>query len=135
MSVREEDRPVADIGRGCRGAARTGKGISADRRTESRDSQEARRVERAASPRLGAKTDRQLLADVQIHRKAVDYILRFPEEFFGPEYAAETIRRSITGIARAIELEYGTVFVDEEDRKPRARLSCRASTAACSPTG
>ena len=47
---------------------------------------------------LGAKTDRQLLADVQIHRKAVDYILRFPEEFFGPAYAAETIRTLDLGI-------------------------------------
>ena len=30
------------------------------------------------------KTDSQLLADLEIHKKAADYILRFPEEFFGP---------------------------------------------------
>src|SRR5687767_6108742 len=48
---------------------------------------------------LGAKnTDPQLLADVQIHKKAADYILRFPEEFFGPDYAAETIKALDLGI-------------------------------------
>ena len=58
---------------------------------------------------LGAnKTDPQLLADVQIHKKAADYILRFPEEFFGPDYAAETIKALDLGIARANELEAGT---------------------------
>ncbi len=58
---------------------------------------------------LGSKnTDPQLLADVQIYKKAADYILRFPEEFFGPNYAAETIAALDTGIARAIELENGT---------------------------
>ena len=51
---------------------------------------------------------RRLLADVQIYRKAADYILRFPEEFFGPNYAAETIMALNTGIGRAIELENGT---------------------------
>ncbi len=57
---------------------------------------------------LGDKTDPGLLADVQIYRKAADYILRFPEEFFGPNYAAETIMALNTGIGRAIELENGT---------------------------
>jgi pimeloyl-ACP methyl ester carboxylesterase len=54
------------------------------------------------------KTDPALLADVQIYRKAVDYILRFPEEFFGPNYVAETITALDTGIGRALELESGT---------------------------
>ncbi len=54
------------------------------------------------------KTDPELLADVQIYKKAVEYILRFPEEFFGPNYAAETITALDTGIGRAIELENGT---------------------------
>jgi hypothetical protein len=54
------------------------------------------------------KTDPRLLADVQIHKKAADYILRFPEEFFGPEYAAQTINALDKGIARANELEAGT---------------------------
>ena len=58
---------------------------------------------------LGAKKpDSQLLADLQIHKKAADYILRFPEEFFGPNYAAETIKALDLGIARANELEAGT---------------------------
>jgi pimeloyl-ACP methyl ester carboxylesterase len=54
------------------------------------------------------KTDSQLLADLQIHQKAADYILRFPEEFFGPNYAAETLKALELGIARANELEAGT---------------------------
>jgi len=54
------------------------------------------------------KTDPALLSDVQIYRKAAEYILRFPEEFFGPNYAAETIAALDTGIGRAIELENGT---------------------------
>jgi hypothetical protein len=53
------------------------------------------------------KTDAALLADVRIYKKAVDYILRFPEEFFGPQYAAETIKALDTGIMRALEIEAG----------------------------
>ncbi|MEO5740977.1 MAG: prolyl oligopeptidase family serine peptidase [Vicinamibacterales bacterium] len=64
------------------------------------------------SARLAAlgsnKADPQLLADVQIYKKAAEYILRFPDEFFGPNYAAETITALDTGIGRAIELENGT---------------------------
>jgi pimeloyl-ACP methyl ester carboxylesterase len=54
------------------------------------------------------KTNADVLADVQIYKKAADYILRFPEEFFGANYAAETITALDTGIGRAIELENGT---------------------------
>ncbi len=54
------------------------------------------------------KTDPALLADVQIYKKAAEYILRFPEEFFGQNYVAETITALDTGIGRAIELENGT---------------------------
>ena len=58
---------------------------------------------------LGAnKADPQLLADVHIYKKAAEYILRFPDEFFGPNYAAETITALDTGIGRAIELENAT---------------------------
>jgi hypothetical protein len=53
------------------------------------------------------KADAALLADVQIYKKAVDYILRFPEEFFGPQYAAETIKTLDAGIMRALEMEAG----------------------------
>src|SRR2546421_8384516 len=52
-------------------------------------------------------TDPQLLADVQIFQKAAQYILRFPEEFFGAAYASETIAALDSGIARAKELEAG----------------------------
>ena len=54
------------------------------------------------------KADPQLLADVQIYKKATEYILRFPDEFFGANYAAETITALDTGIGRSIELENGT---------------------------
>jgi hypothetical protein len=57
---------------------------------------------------LGSKNaDPVLLADVQIYKKATDYILRFPEEFFGPQYAAETIKALDAGIMRALEMEAG----------------------------
>ncbi len=54
------------------------------------------------------KTDPAILADVRIYQKAAEYILRFPEEFFAPNYVAETITALDTGIGRAIELENGT---------------------------
>ncbi len=54
------------------------------------------------------KTDPALLADVDVYRKAVEYILRFPEEFFGKNYAAETITVLDAGLARAKELEAGS---------------------------
>ncbi len=57
---------------------------------------------------LGDKTDPALLADVRIYQKGVDYILRFPEEFFGENYVADTITALDTGIGRSIELENGT---------------------------
>ncbi len=64
------------------------------------------------SARLAAlgdkKTDPALLADVQIYKKAAEYILRFPDEFSGPNYAAETMAALDTGIGRAIELENNT---------------------------
>ncbi len=63
------------------------------------------------SARLAALGSKQanpdLLADIHIHKKATEYILRFPEEFFGAQYAAETIQVLDTGIQRALELEAG----------------------------
>src|SRR5262245_29883972 len=53
------------------------------------------------------KTDPALLADVDVYRKAAEYILRFPEEFFGKNYAAETLKVLDDGLARAKELEGG----------------------------
>jgi predicted esterase len=54
------------------------------------------------------KTDPGLLADVDVYRKAAAYILRYPEEFFGKDYAAETLNVLDMGLARAKELEAGT---------------------------
>jgi Prolyl oligopeptidase family len=63
------------------------------------------------SARLAAlgdkKVDPVLHADARSYKKTVDYILRFPEEFFGPQYAAETIKVLDSGIMRALELEAG----------------------------
>ena len=57
---------------------------------------------------LRAKSaDASLLADVDIYRKAATYILRFPEEFAKPDYAAHTISVLDTGLTRARELEAG----------------------------
>src|SRR5262245_34060200 len=53
------------------------------------------------------KADAALLADVDIYRKAVTYILRFPEEFAKPEYVAHTMSVLDTGLTRAKELETG----------------------------
>ena len=53
------------------------------------------------------KADAGLLADVDIYRKAVSYILRFPEEFAKPEYVAHTMSVLDTGLTRAKELEAG----------------------------
>ena len=53
------------------------------------------------------KADAALLADVDIYRKAVIYILRFPEEFAKPEYVAHTMSVLDSGLTRAKELEAG----------------------------
>src|SRR5229473_1037118 len=53
------------------------------------------------------KTDPSLIADVDVYRKAADYITRFPEEFSGKDYAQETLRVLDTGLARVKELEAG----------------------------
>jgi pimeloyl-ACP methyl ester carboxylesterase len=55
-----------------------------------------------------AHVDPALLADVDIYRKAVEYILRFPEEFAGRGFVADTFSVLDTGLARARELEHGT---------------------------
>ena len=54
------------------------------------------------------KTDPQLLADLQIHKKAADYILRFPEEFFGRQLCGGDDQGAGLRHCRALELEAGT---------------------------
>ena len=57
---------------------------------------------------LGAgPTDRALLADVDIYRKAAEYILRFPEEFATKAFVGNTLSVLDTGLTRARELEAG----------------------------
>ena len=53
------------------------------------------------------KTDPALLADVDIYRKAADFILRYPEEFSTKNYTPETIKVLDDGLARAKEVEAG----------------------------
>lgn len=58
---------------------------------------------------LAAKgVDSALLADVDVYRKAAEYILRFPEEFATKPFITNTIAVLDTGLARAKELEAGT---------------------------
>src|SRR5438046_9269355 len=57
---------------------------------------------------LSAKhADAALLADVDVYRKAAEWILRYPEEFYANAYAANAIAALDKGLARAAELESG----------------------------
>src|SRR3954470_1956680 len=57
---------------------------------------------------LAAKhTDAALLADVDVYRKAADWILRYPEEFYAKAYAPNAVAALEKGLARAAELEAG----------------------------
>src|SRR5438270_12421908 len=53
------------------------------------------------------KADPALLADVDIYRKAAEYILRFPDEFATKAFVPNTLAALDTGLARAKELEAG----------------------------
>jgi pimeloyl-ACP methyl ester carboxylesterase len=48
-----------------------------------------------------------LLPDVEIYLKAAEWILRFPEEFFTPDFTPNTIRTLDSGLRRAAELKAG----------------------------
>jgi dienelactone hydrolase len=52
--------------------------------------------------------DPALLADVDIYRRAGEYILRFPEEFANQAYVGDTLAVLDAGLARARELEGGS---------------------------
>src|SRR6266700_6172195 len=57
---------------------------------------------------LSAKhADAGLLADVDVYRKAAEWILRYPEEFYSKAYAPNAIAALDKGLARAAELESG----------------------------
>jgi hypothetical protein len=67
---------------------------------------EERRAELAARvARLRAPAD--LVADVAVYEKAAAWILRYPEEFYRPDYAARALAVLERGLARARELEQG----------------------------
>jgi pimeloyl-ACP methyl ester carboxylesterase len=53
------------------------------------------------------RTDVALLADVDVYRRAAEYILKFPEEFARQEFTANTIAVLDRGLGRARELESG----------------------------
>ena len=48
-----------------------------------------------------------LLADIEIHHKAAEWILRYPEEFYRREYVQHTLDSLDIGLARAAELARG----------------------------
>src|SRR5207237_7692767 len=56
---------------------------------------------------LGAKPDAGLLADVEVYRKAGEWILRYPEEFYTKAYVANAVKVLDHGLGRAQELERG----------------------------
>ncbi len=53
------------------------------------------------------RADPALIADVDVYRKAAEYILRFPEEFASEAFTPNTITVLDTGLKRAAELDAG----------------------------
>src|SRR4051812_5766813 len=51
--------------------------------------------------------DAALIADVEVYRKAAQWIARYPEEFYTKVYAPNAIAVLDKGLARAKELESG----------------------------
>src|SRR5437660_6857245 len=74
---------------------------------------------------LAAKQgDAALLADVDVYRKAAEWILRYPEEFYTQAYAANAIAALDKGLARAAELESGAPsWPKQKGRLVRAYIS------------
>lgn len=75
---------------------------------------------------LAAKhIDATLLADVDVYRKAAEWILRYPEEFYTKAYAANTVAALNKGLARAQELESsaGASWPKQKGRLVRAYIS------------
>jgi pimeloyl-ACP methyl ester carboxylesterase len=74
---------------------------------------------------LAAKhIDADLLADVDVYRKAAEWILRYPEEFYAKAYVANTLAALNKGIERAKELESGPAsWPKQKGRLVRAYIS------------
>src|SRR3982074_467919 len=75
---------------------------------------------------LAAKhVDADLLADVDVYRKAAEWILRYPEEFYTKAYATNALAELNKGMARAKELEStaGASWPKQRGRLIRAYIS------------
>ena len=59
------------------------------------------------SGRLDHLRSNALRDDVEVYRKAGEWILRYPEEFYTKVYVANALKALDHGIARAQELEQG----------------------------
>ncbi len=68
--------------------------------------------------------DPALVADVDVYRKAGEWILRYPEEFYTKAYVANTLKVLDRGAARADELERGAAsWANQKGRIVRAYRS------------
>ncbi|HYM09785.1 MAG TPA: alpha/beta hydrolase-fold protein [Bryobacterales bacterium] len=68
--------------------------------------------------------DDALLADAEVYRKAAQWILRFPEEFYTPAYVANTLAALDRGLARAKLLAAGqSPWAKQKGRLVRAYRS------------
>ncbi len=56
---------------------------------------------------LRANADRELLLDVEVYYKAVQWLLRYPEEFYNKNYVTSAITVLDQGLARAWEMDTG----------------------------
>ncbi len=68
---------------------------------------QSKMTELAASLKALPGADDALFADVAVYRKAAEWIVRYPEEFFSKAYFTNTLAALDTGIARAKELSAG----------------------------
>jgi hypothetical protein len=56
---------------------------------------------------IAGKAPDDLFADVEIYHKAAEWILRFPEQFYRPDYYSNALKLLEDGMRRADELEHG----------------------------
>ncbi|MBI3696020.1 MAG: prolyl oligopeptidase family serine peptidase, partial [Acidobacteria bacterium] len=73
---------------------------------------------------LKVQADEALLADVEVYRKAGEWILRYPEEFYTKAYLSNTLVVLDRGLARAKELQAGNPsWVNQKGRLSRGYRS------------
>ncbi|MBM3734215.1 MAG: hypothetical protein FJW39_00375 [Acidobacteria bacterium] len=78
-------------------------------------------LEGRVSKLRAARADAALLADVEVYQKAIDWLLRYPEEFYNKTYVTHANTVLDRGLARAADLEAG--------RSPWAKQTGRAGRA------